>query len=420
MANTITSYSVYYYDASGTGHGMAGRITDTGSSIAAWPNLNTGLNGDPKVEGLVDNAGGLRIAVTDYVGGSARPVTIYNALTAGAVATPSWSSVENLYTLAKVGSYLYAMDYDNARVVEINATTYAQTGVSYTLPASLTPAGYTAHGQALLEIGGTLYGLFTFVDSGWTNYAASLLVRFTLSGGSSISVAATDANAGFARNAFSMAVNGNDLYVCAIGGSQVAGSYNAASRLQKIDRTAANLSTATVTDVLSPSATLPYEFRDISFKGGTAYLLVGAFNSSWQMAGKLLSTTNFSTFTTINDFSTGAAGYFWSAQYTADNDRIWFARGNQILVYTAASPASPAATLNLTAGSLISSGQLYDNINDLSYVGAAGSRSTLRGYRSPLQASRGAQAERARALTGGRPELTEEERLLLQGEAAAK
>lgn len=421
MATTFTAYSVYYYDnqTPPVGHGMAGRIVDNGSTVTPLPDLKkTDLNGDPKVEGFADGGGTLRIAVTDYTAGTARPTYVYGAAVPGTPATATWSNVTNLYSLVKFGSYLYAIDYDNARVVEINATTYAQTGVSYTLPAGLTPSGFIAHGQALAVVGGNLYGLFTFVDSAWSNYANSLLVRFTVSGGSSISVGANAYNGNFAKNAFSLAPQGNDLYVAAIGGTQVAGSYNPASRVQKIDYTAANLGAAAVIDVLSPSAAFPYEFRDISFKGATAYILLGAYNSSWQMAGKLVSTSDFSTFATVNDFSGGAPGYFWSAQYTADNDRIWFARGKQILVYSASSPATPVATLGLTAGSLISTGELFDNLNDLAYVGALGARTTLRGYRSPLQASRTARAMQGRTLAAGRPELTAEQLALLDEDEA--
>lgn len=420
MATAITAYSVYYYDnlTPRVGHGMAGRIVDTGSTVSPLPNLHTfASNGDPKVEGFADAGGALRIATTAYVEGCPQPVSVYNAVTPTAPPGPAsvtWSSVDNLYSLVKFGSYLYAIDYDNARVVEIDAGTYAQTGVSYTLASAFIPSGYEAHGQALIVIGGALYGLFTFANSAWTAYADSLLVRFTVSGGSSISVGATDYNANLARNAFSLAVKGSDLYVAAIGGSQgSSGTPNPASCLQKIAYAASPLNAAVVTDVMSPSVAYPYEFRDISFKGARAFILMGTYNSSWQLAGKLVSTTDFLTFTTANDFSGGAAGYFWSAQYTADNDRLWFARGNQVLVYNATTEAL-VATLSVTPGSLISSGQLYTDINDLSYVGALGSRLSLRGYRSPLQVSHAPRALAARALTRGRPELTEEEARQLQ------
>lgn len=412
MATSFAAYTVYTYNSGAKG--MAGRVRDTGSAVTPIPDLKTGLNGDPQVEGVIPSAGALRIAVTNRVAppGAVPQTFIYNATSAAnppALFSPTWTNVRNLYGLVKVGSYLYALDYDNARIVEIDPSNFTQTGVTYTLPASLTPSGFVAHGQAIIEIGGNLYGLFTFADINWANYANSLLVRFTITGGSSITVGSNDYNPNLVKNAFSLAVNGTDLYVAGLGGAQVAGTYNTASRLQTIAYGATNLTTATVTDVLSPSASNPYEIRDISFKGSTAYVLWGAYNSSWQMTGKLASTTDFATFTTINGFTSGAAGYYWAAQYTPDNDRIWFARGNEILLYTAASPSTPAATLTLTPGSLINSGVAYDNLNDLAYVGATGSLTAIRGYRSPVQVSQSARAQAARSLAGGRPELTPDE-----------
>lgn len=421
MADTLNAYTVYYYDQQDppAGHGMAGVIYDYGGSsgtvLEAVPDLRTGLNGDPKVEGFVDTGDALRVAVTDYVSGTSRPVHVYDPDDASLVATESWSSVDNLYSLVRLGNYLYALDYDNARVVEIDAGTYAQTGQSYTLSGGLVPGGYTPYGQALIVVGGTLYGLFTFARDNWTNYANSLLVRFTVSGGSSISVGANDYNDGLAKNAFSLAVSGSDVYVAAIGGSQgSSGTPNAASRLQKLAYAASPLNGAAVTDVMGPSVAYPYEFRDISFKGSKAFILMGTYNGSWQLAGKLVSTSDFSTFATVNDFSGGADGYFWSAQYIADNDRVWFARGNDVRIYDAASNA-PVDTLGI--GALAGEGD-YTDINDLSYIGAAGARTALRGYRSPVQASHTPRAQAARAITRGRPELTGEEWLAVEAAAA--
>lgn len=436
MANTYSAYTVYNYDASGTGTGMAGRVFDGGgTAVATLPNLAVAptilLNGDPKVEGVAQSASNLDIVVTDYATGvTNRPVYVYNAVTGtlDTTVTGGWSNVDNLYTLVQLGSYLYAIDYDNARVVEINPSTYAQTGISYTLAASYVPSGYTARGQALIVIGSTLYGLFTFVDSGWSSWAPSLLVRFSITGGSSIGIAsaANDTNAAIAPNAFAMDVSGSDLYIAAIGGAQgSSGTPNAASRLQSIPYGATTLSTATVTDVMKPNnagGTYPYEFRDISFNGGTAYVLMGTYNASWQLAGLLVSTTDFITFTTIDNFSGGANGYFWMAQYTADNNRIWYAKGNQIIVYNAASPGTGVATLTFggtVPHNLTTSGQLFDSLNDFAYVGPFSLFArTMRGYRSPLQASRTPRAERGRALAKGRPELLPEEIKQLDAEFA--
>ncbi|WP_034161406.1 hypothetical protein [Sphingomonas sp. ERG5] len=411
---SYTAYSLYSYNVSPV-IGMAGRITDNGTTITPIPNMKTYSGtpgaGDPQLEGFADPSGNLRIAVAPYVGGTGETVEIRNALTGAIVGTPhTWASVDNLYGLVLVGSYLYAIDYDNARVVEINPTTYTQTGVTYTLSSSFFPAGNVPHGQGLINIGGTLYGLFSIANSSFTTYANSVLVRFTITGGSSISVAANDYNNSFGKNAFAMANQGSDLYVACIGGAQVGGTPNVNSALQKIAFGAANLATAAVTTVFGYSATYPYEVRDISFNGTTAYVLLGAYDAGFTMKGVLLQTTTaFSSFATINSFTGGAPGYYWAAQYI-DNNRILFARGNEILYYNAASTGTPVATLTITGGSLKSAGTNYDTLNDMSYVG---SRTTtplaVRGYRSPTQVSRSARAIQARSIAQGRPELTADE-----------
>ena len=374
------------------------------------PNLQTGLNGDPKVEGFV-NGSDLRIAVTqyDYINEPpvAQPVKVYNAETATSVASTTWNSVKNLYTLAKLGSYLYAIDYDNALVAQIDASTYAETGKTFSLAGSGVPIppGFKPYGQALIVIGSDLYGLFSFANADWTEYKNSVLVKFTI--GTTITVGTNDYNNTLEKNAFSLAVYGSDIYVAAIGGKQGNGTYNPNSKVQKIAYTG-TLGSATVQTVLTTS-NFTGEFRDISFNSnGTAYVLYGNYNSSWQLAGKLVAIANLgapTVYTTVNDFSSGANGYFWSAQYTADNQRIWFARGNDVLLYNASSNAL-VTTIGIAA---LAGGGLYDSLNDLSYVGAVGDTTSLRGYRSPLQASNTPRARAARALTRGRPELTDEE-----------
>ncbi|MDR0634291.1 MAG: hypothetical protein LBF91_04865 [Azoarcus sp.] len=426
MARTFSAYSVYWYDTTVTppvGHGMAGRIVDTGSAIGAQPSMRTGLNGDPRIEGFTDAANNLRIAVTDRVANTQRPVYIHDATTGAEVSGKSPQSwlEGNLYTLVKLNGYLYAIDYDNAKVIEINASTYAATGVTYSLAISnpgLIPSGYQAIGQALIVANNALYGLFAFPDSTWSTYANSLLVRFDISGsGTSRAITVVESNSYIEKNAFSIAYANSNFYIASIGGKQNpsgSGSYNPNSKIQSIPVSFS--STTSPTTEMSPSGTFPYEFRDISFSSTKAYILAGAYDSNWQLEGKLISVdaSTFTNPTLIDGFpatpgpDATAVGYLWSAQYTLDSNRVWFARGNAIRVYDASNNAL-VATLTVTAGSLIAQGDLYTNINDLTYVGAAASVS-LRGYRSPLQRANTPFAHAARALTRGRPELTEEER----------
>jgi hypothetical protein len=434
MAITYSAYSVYWYDANKDGYGMAGRIRDNGSDVTAFPGMRAGLNGDPKVEGFVDAGGNLRVAVTDRdAAGGLRPVYIHNAVSGAEVAgksPQSWPE-NNLYTLVKLGDYLYAIDYDNAKVIEIDANTYAATNVSYTLESKFIPAGYQAVGQALIVIDDILYGLFSFPDSTWSNYAPSLLVRFTVVPNTSITVAhgsldpeatETDYNTNIAPNAFSLAAYGSDLYIAALGGQQTKDNYNADSRLQRIAYGATNLKNEAIYNLLVPDATnLPYEIRDISFDDtaspGTAYVLVGSYKPTgpaptdpWKMEGKLMSTTDIANFAftnlvTIDDFTGGVLGYYWSAKYTSDNVRLWYTRGNDIRVYDASNLPTIVGTLPM---STLNGGGAYTALNDLTYVGKLGTIK-LSGYRSHIQRSNSKFAQAARALTKGRPELTEEE-----------
>jgi hypothetical protein len=418
---SYTGYSLYAYPTTGGSKGMAGRITDNGSTITPIPNLTsytstTTSAGDPEIEGFA-NGGNLELAVAPYVGSSAETVSIFD-VTTGSAATGSpftWAHVFNMYGIEQIGTHLYVLDFDNARIVELT-TAYVETGKVFNFATNgvtgpLVPAGYIVHGQAILTIGGTLYGLFTITDSSWTNYQNSVLVKFTINA-TGISVGSTNYNNAIGKNAFAMAVEGSNLYIASLGGRQNAGSPNTNSALQTIAYGASPLNTATVSTVFGYSATYPYEVRDISFNGTTAYVLVGAYDASYVMHGKLLQTTTaFSTFTTINDFSSGAPGYYWAAQYI-DNNRILFANGNSILYYNASSTGTPVATLAIS--NLESAGAGYTNLNDVSYVGSkttAGIR--VRGYRSPTQVSRTTRGVQARAIAKGRPELLPDEFELL-------
>jgi hypothetical protein len=413
------TYSVYYYNTSGTGYGMAGRIADAGgdssSAITPYPNLAGGttsipLNGDPTAIGF--GFGSTQgIAATDYTGSSGNPVYIFNATNGDLQTTISggWSDVVNFYDMATIGNYLYALDYDNARVVEINPNNgYAQTGNTYTVaPVVESGITYYPHGVALLNVSGALYGLFSFANSTFTTYISSELLKFTIVGGSSITVGANNYNNTFAENAFAMSVSGTKIYVASVGGYQGIG-YNAASGVQSIVYSG-TLHSATVSTVMSPSSTYPYNVLDVSFNGTTAYVLMGAYNSAYDLSGVLLKTTNFTNFVVIDHFSS-MPYYDWAAQYTSDNNRLWYARGNQIWVYDAATTTTPVAELTLSTGSLLSTGDPYpyNNISNFSIVDPA-NRKTVRGYRSPIQVSHTEWAQRARALAQGRPVLTQEE-----------
>ncbi|MFT4027076.1 MAG: hypothetical protein QM676_09790 [Novosphingobium sp.] len=418
MTTSYTGYSlnVYYDFDPEDGEGMVGRITDDGTTITAVPGLTTFVRttgGDPRVAGFVDGSD-LRLAAAIRPSTSPR---IFDATSGSTtpVATPSWPKVANLYDIQELGGFFYVLDYDNARVVELDSS-YAETLAVFdfagdaTTGALLAP-GDSAYGQAILNIGGVLYGLFSITNSSWTTYQNSVLVKFTISNYTSIDVGSTDYNNGINKNAFAMAVSGSDLYIACIGGAQANGAPNTNSSLDKIAYGASPLNGATVTQpVTYATSGIGYEIRDISFNGSTAYLLIGSYNGSWVMEGKLIqTTTSWSSFgVVINNFTGGVGGNLFAAQYVPDNNRILLALGNDILYYNAASPLAPVATLTLTSD--LQSGSTYTALNDLSYVGA---QTTLprrvAGYRSPTQVSLSPRGIAARALAKGRPELLPEE-----------
>jgi hypothetical protein len=321
----------------------------------------------------------------------------------------------NLYTVVRLGNYLYGIDYDLGKVVEMyGIAPYATTGVTYQQPNS-TANDYPPRGQELIVVNGVLYGLFAYPDSSFSTYDPSVLVRFDVNPGLGITAAATsndDPNIGgvFAENAFALASNGGDLYVAAIGGMQGQDKPNPNSALQSIPAGFSDGDPATTVLIPGDLPSGVYEFRDISFDGsGNAYLFTGTYNSSWNMNWAIYTSADIADPGALTQFDAATGpGYFWSAQYTADNNRLWFAHGNDVWVYDA-SDANSAGILemsDLIAGSTIA----YDSLGDLCYIGVNGIvRRALRGYRSHWQRSNSALARAVRALTKGRPEPTEEE-----------
>jgi hypothetical protein len=429
MANTYAGYSVNYYETAPphTGHGMVGTINDDGSTVAASPDLQTGLNGDPTAQGFVDsnvNPAVLRVAVTQDppLTPPSAGVKIYDPSSSSLITSTNWSGVNNLYAVVPLGSYFYALDFDSASVIELDSS-YAETGNKFTL-TTLIPSGFTPYGQALFTANGDLYGVFIFFNSSTypPPFANSLLVNFSVTPGASPtgSITIADSSSDLAPNTAGVSFDGSQfLYTAAIGGGQ-SDTYNAASAIQQIDLTT---SPPAVTTLLSGSDT-ETDYLDISTDGaGNFYVLSGLYNSGFTALNSLLqSTSDFSSFTTID--STSAGGFCWFAQYTPENARIWEARGSEIVIYDAtASPVSTVATLNYAPPvshpdwSLISSGEDFNTLNSFSYVGAeSGEGFSRRGSTSPILASNKAWAKKARAISEGRPYLIREEWELLQRE----
>jgi hypothetical protein len=413
MANTMMTYTVTNYST-----GAAGGIVDTGAAtVTVRQSQAEGFNGDPTVHTFFDVSNNPRVAVAQYTTSAEALVTIYNPNTdpwtqVGDALT--WSSLSNIYGLVRIGNYLYAIDYDLARVVEIHASganIYQQTGAVFNFASALgglIPSGSHANGVALTVVGSTLYGLFSIVDNPWaTNptYTDSVVVKFTLTQGSSITVAAGDYNANLGKNAFTLIDQGTYFYVASIGGKQTYAAPNATSMIQRLDISGLT----NLTTVLDTTA-LPYNMYDVTFNGGAAYVLAGYYSdSSWtNFVGYMKQYTvgaPFSSPATRDDMTGGVAGYYWGIEYTSENSRLWYARGNAIDLW------NPVSTTALVTNSGTALGTAtYPIVNDMSYLSSVTlTGAKVRGYRSPMHASRTPHALALRSITQGRPEATEDE-----------
>ncbi len=412
MADTMMTYTVTNYSA-----GRAGAIADNGATVSVRQNQATGFNGDPTVHTFFDTNNNPRVAVAQYTSSAEALVTIYdpNYNPWNEETDPiTWSSLSNIYGLVRIGNYLYAIDYDLARVVEIyasGANIYQQTGAVFNFASALgglIPSGSQANGVALTVVGGTLYGLFSIVDNPWLEtptYTDSVVVKFTLTQGSMIEVASGDYNANLGKNAFTLIDQGTYFYVASIGGKQTYTAPNATSMIQRLD-----ISGLTNLTTVLDTAALPYNMYDVTFNGGTAYVLAGYYSdSSWSsFVGYMKQYTvgaPFSSPATRDDMTGGVAGYYWGIEYTSENSRLWYARGNAIDLWNPAGTAALVANSGTTLGT-----SSYPIVNDMSYLSSVTlTGAKVRGYRSPMHASRTPHAMALRSITKGRPEATEDE-----------
>lgn len=427
MTDTMMTYTVVN---SGYTAGRAGAITDNGSTVAVRQNQGEAYNGDPTVHTFFDSGNNPRVAVAQYTYNQQAVVTIYDP--SSNPWTPmtdplTWSNLSNIYGLVRINGYLYAIDYDLARVVEIRIGTdeYEQTNAVFDFNTAfgsggfnVIPSGSHGNGVALTVVGSTLYGLYSIVDNPWATtptYTDSVVVKFTLNQGTSIGVSAGDYNAGLEKNAFTLVNDSTYFYVASIGGKQTYASPNAASKIQRLDVSGlTNLVT-----VLDTSA-LAYNMYDVTFDGsGHAYVLAGYYSdSSWTTFVGYMKQYDvgypFSSPANRDDFSSsGVAGYYWGIEYTSENSRLWYARGNAIDLWN----SSGTAALVTKSGTDLGTAS-YPIVNDMSYLSSVTlSGAKLRGYRSPLHASRSPRAVALRSIAQGRSEATEDE--IAQADAMA-
>ncbi|WP_312421259.1 hypothetical protein [Anaerospora hongkongensis] len=339
----------------------AGGVTD----IAVNKSQVVKLNKDPSLHSFQDAAtpAQLRVALAQYKrvqGGAhlAADIGIYDpsANPWTMITQKKWNHIENLYGVVTLGDSLYGIDYDGARIVRIAMTGngYTETG-SYTYPGT---AGYQSNGVAIAAVDGYLYGLFTTVNNPWIaspQYLNSTVVKLDAG-----LVPVTGGQVSVGKNAFTLepftTVSGTTattcLYVACIGGKQNFGSHNPDSCLDVVDLSTMTAKTAFKAGAANDTSDQA-DFRDITFgNDGTAYILTGRYNADFETLSGMLYKTSAADILAraaanqpalLSQAAVPAvslenmSGFFWAILYdngaAAGNDRLWFARGNDVAVY---------------------------------------------------------------------------------------
>lgn len=345
------------------GFGRAGILRDETTAIGVEGNKATGMSGDTRSYWFKDGSADNKILLFQsryerVVGGKINVlppvIEIRDAKTwavSHTVNQPAdWPSILNVYGAVVGGGFLYAIDFDNAKIAKISMTgsspyveiaAYTFTNPSYSADKS--------YGVALSAdiAANKLYGLFITVDDLWAvnpNYKESTVVEIDLATFSETRrtqrVSTVDYNLNLGRNAFTLERYGNMLYVCSIGGKQGGGVPNPGSKLDIIDLadtgdpTGLTFTTAFMATDLTPVLGEGPELRDITFTNdGNAYVLAGYSDSNYnELNGQVL---QFPAGNVEPDYLTGV--WFFPtylpnqgavfAVLANDNNRIWLARG---------------------------------------------------------------------------------------------
>jgi hypothetical protein len=381
FAATALANSAYSVVNPGYTQGRLGTINSAGVVTSNVLPGGIALNGAPAVHSFTDANGQPRVLAYNYLyGTSPKPeVVIYNPTT-----TP-WTPVKtidnfadanitNLYGIATLGSNLYAVDYDTAKIVKINMAgdTYVVTGV-YTFTGT---AGYDKHGMAIAAVGDYVYGLFAEVTDPWgaANYLNSKVVKLNKD-----TLAPVGNPVDVGKNAFTLKHYNNKLYVASIGGKQ---KNDGTSNIGQSKLNVVNLTNMMVTTPFIAGTAIPYDFRDIAISNtGNAYILVGSYNSSYNMNGRIYKTTvaaiDSGSIGSLVENLNNVPGYYWALLYDNAANNLWLAKGNQIDLRNGVNYAP--VKLNMFANSVLGNAD-YPNLNSVTVLGQGG---TLQGYHDP-------------------------------------
>jgi hypothetical protein len=422
---------------------------DTGVTLAT-------TDADPKMFSYVYNGGArMLLAKVTTTPGVIPSTCTWTLLTVPNPASGGWSTLAqditlqyngvnvatNPYGVAQVGEWLYIVDYDSQKIIQLGVDELKKptTGSILTLekaPYDLGPgtaAGLSpnAKGQAIIALSdGTtnyLYALYTVTNNPLVSQSAGVLVRMTVNGTTGALTYDTQVEVG-ANPQEIVPVTPDEgpttLLIPAVGGIQKVGSTNGtASNITSVDAfatpwpaTAPRLITGDRTPRPSPA----YDIHAIAapLRGGdegVVYILtleygVGYNGTDWALykttVSNLLSKSqtpiSSAGFTRVEGVVGDTAGYFWSILYengtAAANDRLWFFRGSPLLVTPASAYLSPqpAPTLANKYFDTTDIGGMNVDWADLTsetLSQAAAGVSLKRGFRSVIKAPKAAEEE---------------------------
>ncbi|TWH49160.1 hypothetical protein [Sporomusa sp. KB1] len=362
MSENLFAYTITNYSASAAGAIVGDRSSasvDTTAVIKIFDAETALLNGDAAFFNFFQGLNS-RLVLRQYNYSTtsliANQIIAPQGTWTSPLASQTWSAVANLHAVATSGSYLYATGYDLAKIARVLMTsdTYSQQS-SYDFPSELAVTGTSYHGEGLAVYNGFLYALFTCnPGGGYSTYDDSYVVQYEIKSDGTLEYIDYIR---VGKNAFTLELYGNKLYICALGGMQNAGSYNTATCLSIVtidDDDAMSVANVSLASGMSG------DFRDITIANSSnAYILLGYYDSSYaNLVGKIYHSTvanlsspaNWTEVVSINN-----AGYLWGIQAEASPTRLWYIKGNLIDVYgslptTTGSTPTSFSTSNL-AGS---------------------------------------------------------------------
>ena len=354
MAETLFAYTITNESYStGTAGAINGdRSATSPTAFTAQKDKISGLNGDPAFFNFFDTTNQSRLVLRQYTYSTTfllanKIINPFATSWTPSIEEKIWNDVANLHTVATKENWLYATGYDLARIAVIDMDGYDQVS-SYQFPTAWPsislPATAECHGEGLVAVGDYLYALFTVnPNGGYAVYSNSIVVKLEIDTSTGDLSYVSHLEVG--KNAFTLELFNNKLYVCALGGMQNAGSANADTRLDIID-----LATFTKTSV-STISSIGGDFRDITIRDASnAYIFVGHYDASFaNMTGGVYRTSvanipSPSAWTKVATIN--SPGYLWGLY--AETNRLWFIKGTPVEIFAPlpAAAATPAKSFS--------------------------------------------------------------------------